>query len=486
MSTTATIVALPYPRHTRVPSVVAEPRPVYQSPTQFDATEFKAIELDAVELHRRLCGLQRLSDRARLEYLRIFATIDRDGRYVELGYSSTVQYLVREFRLGRSSAAELLRVCRRLDELPVLTRALGDGEMRWSTLKTVSRVATTATEAEWRDYAATHTLEQTQHEVKRAIAERRDRPSESEYGLANLTSRVSFELSLEAKERFQTAMARVADSMGDAAPRDLASIVTFLSQQILEGQEIGKAATDSPGVYNVDSAPPANPVAPGLTVVYRRCPTCAVSTVDSAEGPVAVAPEVIDRIADVACTVTITDEELSEADPLPDGALDAPNSPALAHKVRVRDGQRCANPGCNRRHALQAHHIRFRSDGGRTVLANEVALCRGCHTLVHGGLLRIGKASDGTLTWTPKLHDLGPLPPFAPCDLPPPTRESLPQDGGHDLDLDALADGLVSLGYNKKDAHSRIDAAVDAWQAAESSGEIDEATLLSAALRVPA
>ena len=56
-------------------------------------------------------------------------------------------------------------------------------------------------------------------------------------------TRVSFELTLEEKERFMTAMACVTEEMGDGAPTDLASTLTFISQRILEGQPVvGPAA----------------------------------------------------------------------------------------------------------------------------------------------------------------------------------------------------------------------------------------------------
>ena len=66
---------------------------------------------------------------------------------------------------------------------------------------------------------------------------------------------------------------------------------------------------------------------------------------------------------------------------------------------RARDGERCANPGCGTRQNLQAHHIRYRADGGRTVLQNEVALCRTCHTLIHAGLVEVERTETGELHW---------------------------------------------------------------------------------------
>lgn len=412
-------------------------------------------------------------DRARLELLRHLAILDEGRRYLELGYGSTKHYLLQEFQLGRSDALEHIRIARRIHELPRLADALATGELRWSTLKLLSRLATQLTEEEWLTFAVNHTFEQTRNEVKRALQEGRDRPGDtSAYGLTNVMSRVSFEMTLEEKERFHTALARVADSMGDGAPRDVASVLTFLSQQILEGERV------------TGDAPSA------VAVVYHQCPDCAASTVETRDGQVRVDADVVDRVTDIAETTTITPEELAEPAPLPPGEIDVPNSSRLAHKVRSRDGHRCANPGCDRRQGLQAHHIQYRSEGGRTAMANEVTLCRTCHTLVHAGLVKVDRTENGDLYWVPRAREVDAMPGYTPFPeieqyAAPPRVPSTVVDGtdGVDgaIDLDGLVIGMTTLGYTKSEARNRLDAALAGL--ADGGGVVDEATLLSEALR---
>ncbi len=84
--------------------------------------------------------------------------------------------------------------------------------------------------------------------------------------------------------------------------------------------------------------------------------------------------------------------------------IDKPNPPSLARKVCLRDGGCCAN--CKRKLGLQAHHVRFRAKGGRTVLANECCLCVSCHSLLHQGLLKLtGNPIDG-ITFHTRADDL--------------------------------------------------------------------------------
>ncbi len=76
-------------------------------------------------------------------------------------------------------------------------------------------------------------------------------------------------------------------------------------------------------------------------------------------------------------------------------ADDIPEDPVL-----VRDGWRCAAPGCSSRRNLEVHHVVYRSRGGGDEEGNRVCLCRFHHQRgEHGGLARCtGRAPLG-LIW---------------------------------------------------------------------------------------
>lgn len=46
-----------------------------------------------------------------------------------------------------------------------------------------------------------------------------------------------------------------------------------------------------------------------------------------------------------------------------------------------RDGGMCAICGAP---AVDVHHVRYRSHGGKDELGNVVCLCRACHEMAHG------------------------------------------------------------------------------------------------------
>lgn len=60
---------------------------------------------------------------------------------------------------------------------------------------------------------------------------------------------------------------------------------------------------------------------------------------------------------------------------------------ANAVLVRERDGNTCR--WCGEPHAVEIHHIVYRSRGGTHDTSNLVSLCADCHRDVHAGHVRI-------------------------------------------------------------------------------------------------
>jgi hypothetical protein len=69
-------------------------------------------------------------------------------------------------------------------------------------------------------------------------------------------------------------------------------------------------------------------------------------------------------------------------------------------RVYVRDGWRCAAPGCSSRRHLEDHHIVYRSRGGDDGMANRITLCRFHHQRgEHGGLMSVRGSAPLGLSW---------------------------------------------------------------------------------------
>jgi hypothetical protein len=55
--------------------------------------------------------------------------------------------------------------------------------------------------------------------------------------------------------------------------------------------------------------------------------------------------------------------------------------------IHQRDGYRCTSPGCTQRQTLEAHHLRYRSQGGTETPDNLITLCAFHHRLGEHGML---------------------------------------------------------------------------------------------------
>lgn len=73
-------------------------------------------------------------------------------------------------------------------------------------------------------------------------------------------------------------------------------------------------------------------------------------------------------------------------------------TPAMMRALRHRDGE-CRFPACGARRFTNAHHIRWWSGGGPTELDNLLLVCGFHHRLVHEYGWRVGRTSEGVVTW---------------------------------------------------------------------------------------
>ena len=100
----------------------------------------------------------------------------RAATNVYFGYASFGEYIERLFGLRRRATEEKLRVAEAPEELPELTEALRSGELNWSAVRELARVAMPETEREWIAVARRRTA----REVERLVSglARGDRPTD--------------------------------------------------------------------------------------------------------------------------------------------------------------------------------------------------------------------------------------------------------------------------------------------------------------------
>src|SRR6185503_10666552 len=84
----------------------------------------------------------------------------RAAVHVHLGFGSFSEYVGCSFGYQPRSVQEKLRVAEALEGLPVLAHALSSGELHWSAVRELTRVALRDTEREWLEFTRGKTTRQ--------------------------------------------------------------------------------------------------------------------------------------------------------------------------------------------------------------------------------------------------------------------------------------------------------------------------------------
>jgi hypothetical protein len=94
--------------------------------------------------------------------------------------------------------------------------------------------------------------------------------------------------------------------------------------------------------------------------------------------------------------------EDENGEPLNVGRKSRTIPPSIRRALHSRDKEGCRFPGCTNKHYVDGHHIKHWADGGETRLSNLVLLCRYHHRQVHEGGVVIQVLNDGALRFTVK------------------------------------------------------------------------------------
>jgi hypothetical protein len=281
-----------------------------------------------------------------------------------LGMVNAIDYMERVLGYGPRAAKERLRVARALGSLPMLERALSEGEMAFSAVRELSRVVIPRTEAAWIDAARGKNLRQ----LEELVAGHRPGDLPDDPADPSVRPRiVKLELTPEAYALFRQASAAMNDEYGRHL--DDSDLVTALVGRALEGragEPTGRAK---------------------YQVAITLCARCRQGWQDGGGATVAIDTAAVERAECDAQRIGSIDG---------DGPARASQdiTPAVARFVWRRDHGRCRVPGCRSSRCLELHHIQRRIDGGTHDARNLILLCDSCHRAHHERRLDISGTAD--------------------------------------------------------------------------------------------
>ncbi len=351
------------------------------------------LALSPAELQRKALRAFRQGNKARLNLVQLLLALDESRGYLELGYSTITGWAKDHLGWRRSTTLDALRVARALPGLPRLRGACAAGQLSWSALSEISRVATPASEEEWLRFARGKDVGAVRDAVRRALHEGKDTPPKGGWGLPNLDRRIVLKFSASEHEKVRRAFERLARELAERSggPVGLEEVLLYLAEL-----ELARPAEERVP----DGAPAAR-----YAVVYLECPTCGAAAMQTGQGPLEVDRREVARVKGEADVATVPpagarrDTGAAPPSGRPDRRQGSPR--AIRKKVLLRDGELCANPHCESR-AEHVHHVVPRAAGGADVPENEVSLCARCHAMVHAGVLVLEVARDGNLLFRPR------------------------------------------------------------------------------------
>ncbi len=333
-------------------------------------------EADWKALHGRLRSIAKRRGALEAEEAGYLVEAEESRLYRRLGYTSMLEYMERELHYGPHAANERLRVAYALVDLPLIAERFRDGDLCFSAVRELTRVATPATEEAFLRKAQGKTAHQVQGMV--AGLKPGDEPDATP-DPRRITKRVVIEVSVETYAMWRRTRTALDEERGGRLSDDDAL------------QTLCQRSTETPAPQGGDVPRPL------VQSAVTTCKSCKQTVIEGAGESLPIDPATVARLTcDAEHIGDLESDELTRVT----SAIPA----AIRRKVFHRDHFACVVPGCRATRHLSIHHIQHREDGGDHSMWNVCVLCFGCHKRHHEGRLKItGRAPDGLqFTW---MHD---------------------------------------------------------------------------------
>ena len=365
---------------------------------------------------------------------------DEDGLWEQVGLCSTAHWLNWKCGIGMNAAREKVRVARALGELPKISEAFRQGEISYSKVRAMTRVANRENE----DYLMMIARYGTAHHVETLVrgyrrAERLNGPdvAAQQYESRSFTyhwdddgslvfkGRLPAEVGAMLMKALQSAIdhkdvtAETSDEgeQSDAISQRRADAVAEMAESYLQ---TGPAQSSSADRYQVMLHVSAETTDQSEQHGdYRHCEEHSDETILQTSpqhlgglapnGTIENGPHVTAETSRRICCDTslskLTEDE--KGDPLSIGRKSRVIPPAMRRALKARDKD-CRFPGCTHQYFIDGHHIRHWADGGETSLDNLVQLCRHHHRLVHEGGFSCERDESGNVVFRDRENALIP------------------------------------------------------------------------------
>ena len=331
------------------------------------------------DLDRAILTLSARINAETYELLVLIRQFDERAGWLKWGLGNCAEWLHYRCDLSMNAAREKVRVAHALKTLPMVASRFKTGDLSYSKVRAISRVAGADNEDELLSFASKTTTARVEERCRelrcgtavsldgatRAFANRALRiRRNAESGTMSIT----IELPIETGELVEMAL--------DKARDDSMSGTEFVDESWSARQADAMVAMASGYLSGNDKQARCNSDDYLVTVHVDQ------SALANGNGRSSLPIESVKRLCCDGHAVVIGEDENGE--PLNIGRKTRTVPKAIKRALRSRD-KRCVFPGCHHTRFVDAHHIEHWSAGGETSLDNLMLLCSQHHKLVHEG-----------------------------------------------------------------------------------------------------
>jgi hypothetical protein len=385
-----------------------------------------AVDVDVLEdLADEIATLSAHIHAATHRLLVLIADFDRLRGWEPAGYSNCALWLAARTGVDVGAAREKVRAARALMHLPLTSEAMSRGELSFSQVRALSRVAKAENEAELLELARGTSTAQLERLVR--AWKKGNRSDEATWAREQYEARTfsvvpdddgMYIVRGRLTPELGALLMRAIDAAGDALfrerrlPHDLATIDTDVDAAQRRADAVGllaeRALAAGFGAAGVASSatpkqscdaecgcasrdvPISGTRAERYQVILHVEPATLRSDAEPGraelEDGTRVSAETCRRLSCDASIVSVT--HAHDGTILEVGRKTRTISNGLRRALEIRD-RGCRFPGCHLRFT-DGHHLKHWADGGETGLSNCVLLCPFHHRLVHEGGWRVG------------------------------------------------------------------------------------------------
>jgi len=383
---------------------------MYDSPASISqAPEIRNPYARADALEHEITDLYAQINAASYRLLLLVAELDDEAPWGAWGLNSCAHWLNWRCGIGMNAAREKVRVAHALKELPLISASFATGELSFSKVRAVTRIANPENEKDLLELARYATAAQVEKLVRayrnveryeeRERAEKQHDLRELNYyhdddGSLVIRARLPAEEGAVVLQALNAAMdARYAEQK-DVKPDDVTAVTSNPPERFAQRRA---DALTTLAETTLRHGPTTLSMAERYQVVVHVTAETLAADDDGRcelENGQVLALDTARRIACDSSLLRITEDDAGN--PLDIGRKTRAVPPALRRALQARDGG-CRFPGCSHRRFVDAHHIRHWADGGDTSIDNLVLLCRHHHRLVHEGGFGLERTADGRL-----------------------------------------------------------------------------------------